>query len=165
MLTAIYNFLETNFSTLATICPVSASEGASYPLILYELTSDHPIRALDGPVGYTSDLRLEIMSADHAQTDSIAQTIDAVLDGYRGQLGDFTSGGLALDSLTLAQLSTLTLSELAGLPLDNEENVGNVGASIRRLDSAESDTVFDPSEDKWIHCWRAEYQCRWKNIT
>jgi hypothetical protein len=89
MLTEIYDFLSENFAPLGTICPVAASETADYPVILYQLVNDRPTHTLDGTVPTTtSEIRIEIMSLDHAQTDSIATTISAGLDGYRGTMGD-----------------------------------------------------------------------------
>jgi hypothetical protein len=89
MLTEFYDFLSDQFGTLAGIFPVSASETADYPIILYQLVTDRPTHLLDGTVPTTtSDIRLEIMSLDHAQADSIAETIAATLDGYRGRMGD-----------------------------------------------------------------------------
>ncbi len=85
----LYDYLSEQFGGLATVSPVSASETADYPIILYQLVTDRPTHLLDGTVPTTtSDVRLEIMGLDHAQVDSIAATISDALDGYRGTMGD-----------------------------------------------------------------------------
>jgi hypothetical protein len=91
MLTAFYSWLQSSFGSLATICPVSAAETAAYPVLLYQLTADRPTHTLDGvPYIVTSDVRLEVMSLVHAETDSIANTIAETMDGYRGTMTDGT---------------------------------------------------------------------------
>jgi hypothetical protein len=164
MLASFYSWLQAEFGSLATICPVSGAEGASYPIVTYQLVGDRPTHTLDGSVPtVTSDIRLEIMSLDHADADAIANEVSGALDGFRGVMSSGTGSGLSLSALTLEQLSMLTLDALSTLPV-NAAGSDSIFVIVKRLDGGDGATVYDPSCDQWVYIRHQDYQIRWVEI-
>jgi hypothetical protein len=163
MITILYAWLTAQFPTI-TFCPVSASESASYPVVVYQLVKDSPQHDLAGELTITeSEIRIEVMSLNHAEVDSLGNSISDALDGFRGVMGS-AGESLSLGTMTLDDFATLSLDSFATLPLNASAEVGGIGVIVRRLDGGDSDVIFDPSEDAWVYVRRMDYQIRWKNI-
>jgi hypothetical protein len=165
MLTTLYQWLTSTFPAI-TFCPVSAAESSTYPVVLYQLVKSTPTHNLDGTVAiYTAEVHLTIMSLLHSGVDTLANTITAGMEGYRGIMGTTGDGTPGLATMTLDQFATLTLDDFATLPLDGTTTGDGIGVIVKQLDESDTDVLYDPSEDAYVYQRSQEYEIRWKTLT
>jgi hypothetical protein len=67
------------------ITPIQADRGDTFPLVVYELPDIKRQTGFDGYAGITTcNLAVTAVANTYSAVDTIAQSITAVLDGYRG---------------------------------------------------------------------------------
>jgi hypothetical protein len=154
MLVELTSFLNANLTT--PVMPLHAAELVPYPVIVYSLTADRPIHALDGShIATNSEIRFQVQDTDHANVDAISQQLQTLLDGYRGYMGD--DSGLA--TLTVDDLATLTIDQWATMTID-----GNGVFTICRLDNDnETAQIWDTAADRWIFVRAMDFSIRYRN--